>query len=214
MGSAGCVTRLQAKIHVDISLIHMLACCRTSRGIFRSEKRGPKQQERLLDVTKKRFKYLWLSVTAAVAVTVVWVSYGVRMSRTPQIAGIWSCDATALYNQIYSKYGMTAVRARSVVRFNGDGTYVSEDNATIKATSGRAKGTSVPYRGRSRGTFTFRGRRGTAKETDGVRTANGRELHLTLPNSMSLELSGKSSLTVVEDYGPMGQLKYVLHRQR
>lgn len=120
---------------------------------------------------------------------------------------------TATFNGIYNKHGIAAKGASTTVTFRRNGSFSSEDSATLVAIDGYAKGRKVRYYGENRGTFTFGENKGTLKEVYGKRTIDGHPLRVILPHRVSLVLVNRSTLRVIEDYGDRGRIEYRLTHQ-
>jgi hypothetical protein len=116
-------------------------------------------------------------------------------------------------NQVYGKYGISVQDALFTVTFYRNGTWTSKDTAKLIAVAGTKKGVSVNYHTQSRGTFTFKGVKGSILQTYSKHTVNGRPIELKSPESISMKLQQNNSvLEIVEDYGAKGCLRYCLKR--
>jgi len=159
-------------------------------------------------------KLLKIIVVATIVLTTAIIHNISHTYNSFQIIGTWQSDITAPLNKAFNKLRLSAVNAHSTTTFKGDGTYTSEDTATLIATSGPRKGKSGPYLGWSKGTYTFSGDHGTVTEVDGERTASGHHIDVQLSDRITLRRHDSSSLEVIEDYGSHGKMMYVLYRVR
>jgi hypothetical protein len=159
-------------------------------------------------IVMQRRNYFVMALVVVIGIGIAVAFRELRMARHSGIVGTWEGDLTAAFTQVYSKHGIIARNARSVVTFNADGTYTSEDSATLVATTGPHKGESAPYHAASSGKFSFSGKIGSIEEMSGDRPAS-----VTLPQNVRLKLITDSKLAIVEDYGARGRLEYTLHRR-
>lgn len=158
--------------------------------------------------------WLTLSIVAIIITTIVLVYHKQNAYNPSQIVGTWQGDTSAALNEMYAKKRISAFNALSVVTFNANGTYASEDSATFQLNYIPIKTAGICYHGTSGGKFSYNGFERAVHEVDGERTMNGMPIPVNLPDSVSLELRDESSLYVVEDYGLHGQMKYILYRMR
>lgn len=156
---------------------------------------------------------LRMVLAAILCITVIAGLCGFKASESPSVAGTWGADMTRVLKNMYNKYGIDVKNARTTAIMRRDGTYTSQDYYILIAARGPRKGERAIYKGFSKGTYTFKNGRGTIHELSGTRTVNGKPVRYHASPKISIELKGKSTLLVVEDYGKQGKVKYALQRQ-